>query len=37
MVYSALAYKTNSKKARAIQKDALKRFGGIEIDKPVFN
>lgn len=36
-VYNALAYKTNSTIARAIRKDATKRFGGIEIDKVVFN
>lgn len=36
-VYNALAYKTNSAIAKAIRKDATKRFGGMEIDKPVFN
>lgn len=36
-VYNALAYKTDSAIARAIRKDATKRFKGIEIDKPVFN
>lgn len=35
-VYNALAYKTDSTAARAIRRDALKNFGGVEIKKPVF-
>lgn len=36
-IYNALAYRTKNKRAELIRQDAVKRFGGIEIEKPVFN
>lgn len=36
-VYAALAYNTDSALAVAIRRDALNVFGGVEVDKVVFN
>lgn len=35
-VYNALAFRTNNKRAEQIRQDAIKKYGGIEIDKPIF-
>ncbi len=36
-LYNALAYRTMNKRAQQIRQDAIKKFGGVEVDKPVFN
>lgn len=36
-IYNALAYRTWNKRAEQIRQDAIKRYGGIEVEKPVFN
>jgi len=36
-IYNALAYRTMNKRAGLIRQDALKNFGGIEVEKPIFN
>ena len=36
-IYNALAYRTWNKRAELIRQDAIKRYGGIEVEKPVFN
>lgn len=36
-LYQALRYVTHNERANAIRKDALENFGGVEVDKVVFN
>lgn len=36
-VYNALAYRTLNKRAEMIRQDAIKRFGGVEVERPIFN
>lgn len=36
-IYNALAYRTHGERPEAIRQDALNEFGGVKVDKVVFN